>query len=83
MKKFKIYINTMSPYAYLLLSVGLTIFSINLCLLAINLRFDMLSGESDIIYRYPQMIKEIILPLYILLPTTFAIDIKERRKNKG
>ena len=83
MKKFRIYINTMYRPSFLILCIGLAIFSLSLCMLAINLRADILAGESDIIYRYPKMIEEILFPSYILLPTTFAIDIKERSKNKS
>lgn len=83
MRKLKLYINSMYTPAYLALCIGLAIFSLSLCLLAINLRIDILAGESDMIYRYPRMIEEILFPLYILLPTTFAIDIKERSKTKS
>jgi hypothetical protein len=43
----------------------------------------MLAGESDMIYTYPKMMEEILFPLCILLPTTLAIDIKERNKKKS
>ena len=83
MKKIKFYINTMYVPAYWVLCIGLAIFSFTLCLLAINLRADMLAGESDMIYTYPKMMEEILFPLCILLPTTLAIDIKERSKKKS
>ena len=83
MRRIRLYINTMYPPAYLVLCIGLALFSIIICLLAVNLRIDIMAGESDIVYRYPQMINEALFPLYILLPTTFAIDTKERSKKKS
>ena len=83
MKKIRFYINTMYPPAYWMLCIGLAIFSFMLCWLAINLRADILAGKIDTIYTYPKMIEEILFPIYILLPTTFAIDIKERSKKKS
>lgn len=83
MRKFGFYINTMYRPAYFMLCIGLSVFSFMLCILAISLHADILAGESDIIYRYPKMIKEILFPIYILLPTIFAVDIRERNKNKS
>lgn len=80
MKSFKKYINTMYNPAFVMLCVGLTIFSITLCALAINLRADILSGKSDMIYRYPQMIEKVVFPLYILIPIIFVVDMNERSK---
>lgn len=80
MKNIKRYINTMYFPAFVALSIGLALFSIMLCALAINLRADILSGKSDMIYRYPQMIEKIVFPLYILLPVTFVVDMNERKK---
>jgi hypothetical protein len=54
-----------------------------MCILAFNLRVDIIAGESDVIYIYPKMIEKILFPLYILLPSTLAVDIKERSKNKS
>lgn len=80
MKNLKIYLNTFYRPAFITLSMGLAIFSVALCLLALNLRADILAGESDIVYRYPQMIEKVLFPIYILLPITFIVDINERKK---
>ncbi len=80
MKKIKRYFNTFYPPAFFTLCVGLAIFSITLCLIAINLRLDILAGESDMIYKYPKMIDKILFPVYILLPITMAADLNERNK---
>ena len=83
MKKFKLYINTMYRPSYILLCLGLAIFSLLLLTLSLNLHADIMAGKSDIIYRYPKMIEKITFPLYVLLPTSLAIDIHERNKNKS
>lgn len=80
MKKMKIYLNTFYRPAFLVLCLGLTVFSLTLITLSVNLHQEMLAGESDIIYRYPQMIEKILFPLYILLPTIFTVDMNERKK---
>ena len=83
MNKLKNYINSMYPPAFIVLSLGLAVFSLTLCILAVNLRIDFLLGESDIVYRYPKMIEEIIFPLYILFPVVLAVDTKERYRRKS
>lgn len=80
MKNIKKYFNTFYRPAFLTLSIGLALFSLTLCALAINLRADILAGESDVIYRYPKMMEQILFPLYILLPITFVVDFNERKK---
>lgn len=80
MRKFKKYINTFYRPAFLTLSIGLGIFALSLCILATDLHSEILAGESDIIYRYPKMLEEILFPLYILLPVTFIVDLNERKK---
>ena len=76
----KKYINTMYRPAFLILCVGLSVFACLLLALAINLRIDMLSNQSGILFRYPDMLEKIIFPIYILLPVTFVIDLNERNK---
>ncbi len=83
MKKFIIYINSMYRPSFILLCLGLAVFSFMLILLALNLHSEILAGSSDVIYRYPKMLEKIIFPLYLLLPTSFAMDTKERSKNKS
>ena len=82
MKNLAIYINTMYPAAFRVLSIGLAIFSLSLILLATSLRGELLAGESDIIYRYPDMIEKILFPIYILIPITTIIDLNERKKGR-
>lgn len=81
MKNFKIYINTIYKPAFITLSLGLSVFSLALCVFAFNLRADMLAGKSDVIYKYPQMLEQILFPIYILLPVIFVIDMNERKKS--
>ena len=80
MKKFGAYINTFYRPAFIALCVGLAIFALSLCALATSLHKEILAGESDVIYRYPKMLEEILFPVYILLPVTFVIDLNERKK---
>ena len=82
MRKIRNYINSIYRPAFIMLCIGLSIFSATICILAVSLRADMLSGSSDVIYRYPKMIEKILFPLYILLPITFVVDLNER-KNKS
>ncbi len=82
MRKIRNYVNSIYRPAFLILCTGLAIFSATICILAVNLRVDILKGASDVIYRYPQMIEKTLFPLYILLPITFVVDINER-KNKS
>lgn len=82
MKKIKQYINTMYPPSFFVLCIGLAIISLTMIGIAISLRAEILSGESDVIYRYPQMIEELLIRTFIFLPTVFIIDLNER-KNKG
>ncbi len=80
MKNLILYINTMYPAAFRVLSLGLAIFSLSLILLATSLRGEILAGESDIVYRYPDMIEKILFPLFILIPITILTDLNERKK---
>ena len=80
MKNLRKYINTIYSPAFLILCIGLAIFSFTLCVLAVSLRAEILAGESDIIYRYPQMLEKVLFPIYILLPITFIVDLNERKK---
>lgn len=80
MRKIRNYINSIYRPAFIMLCIGLSIFSATICILAVNLRADMLAGASDVIYRYPQMIEKILFPIYILLPITFVVDLNERKK---
>lgn len=79
MKNIKNYINTIYQPAFLILCIGLTIFSLSLGIFAFNLRLEMLNEKSDIIYRYPQMLEKILFPIYILIPTAFVVDLNERQ----
>lgn len=76
------YINTMYRPSYRLLSFGLFAFSLMLTALAICLRCEMLAGESDVIYRYPDMLNQILYPLYILIPIALCMDLNERKKGR-
>ena len=78
--KLRKYINSIYKPAFVTLCIGLSLFSLGLCILAVNLRMDILAGKSDIIYRYPDMLKEIIFPIYIIIPMVFVIDLNERNK---
>lgn len=78
MRKIRNYINSIYRPAFIMLCSGLAIFSVTICILAVSLRMDMLSGASDVIYRYPQMIEKILFPLYILFAITFVVDLNER-----
>ena len=80
MKKMKKYINSIYRPAFITLCIGLTLFSLTLCVLAVNLRMEILAGESDILFKYPKMLEKALFPLYILLPTTFLVDLNERKK---
>ena len=80
MKNLKIYINTIYKPAFITLCAGLALFAIALGILAVNLHTEILTGESDVIYRYPDMIEKILFPLYILLPTVFIVDLNERKR---
>lgn len=80
MKKIEAYINSMYRPAYITLCIGLSVLSLAMCLLAVNLHADILAGESNIIYKYPKMIEKILFPLYILLPIIFVVDLNERKK---
>ncbi len=80
MKKIFHYINTMYRPSFIVLTIGLTIISIALTLLAVSLRAEMLAGETDVIYRYPKMIEEVVLRAAIFLPPVFLIDLNERKK---
>lgn len=80
MKKLRKYFDTFYPPAFITLCVGLAIFSLTICVLAVNLRLEILAGKSDLIYRYPKMIEEVIFPLYILIPVILVVDLNERKK---
>ena len=80
MKKFNAYISTMYKPAFLLLVICLTVLSILLLFIAVSLRQDILAGESDVIYRYPQMLEMILLPATATFPIIIVIDIKERKR---
>ena len=80
MKKLIIYINTIYRPAFLVLCIGLAIFSITMCILAVNMRIDMISGASNIIYKYPKMIEKVLFPLNILLSVIWIVDLNERKK---
>lgn len=82
MKNFKRYVNTLYKPSFIMLCIGLGIFSLSMLILASSLRADILMGESDVIYRYPQMLEKILFPLYILLAVTFVVDLNER-KSRG
>ena len=80
MKNLKKYINTIYPPAFILLCLGLSIFVLTLTILAVNMRIDMLTNKTDILFRYPDMLEKIIFPLYILMPIVFIVDLNERNK---
>lgn len=79
MKNARKYFNSFYPPAFLTLCIGLAIFSLAITILAVNLHMDLLAEKTDIIYRYPKMIEEILFPLYILLPVIFVVDLNERK----
>ncbi len=76
----KKYIETMYRPSYIALCIGLFIFSALLIATAVSLRYEMLLGESDLIYRYPKMIEKILFPLYIFVPITMIVDLNERQR---
>lgn len=76
----KIYINTMYPLAFRALAIALTLFAGTLIALAVSLHQELMAGETDLIYRYPQMIEIILFPMLIILPTVIVIDLNERKK---
>lgn len=80
MKAIKNYFSTMYRPAYLVLCTSLFLFSIALLSLALTLHRELIAGESDLIYRYPKMIEDVIFPMIILLPVALASDINERKK---
>ncbi len=81
MKQIKKYIKTMYRPAYIVLCMGLAFFSLTLLIFALDLHSEIALGESDIIFRYPKMLEQILFPLYIFIPVVFLIDINERKKN--
>ena len=81
MKKIKIYINTMYRPSFTVLCIGLTLIALILVGIALSLRAEILSGESDVIYRYPKFIEELIIRIAIFVPTVLLIDLNERKKN--
>lgn len=81
MKKLAHYINTMYPLSYHALATGLAIFAVSICIFALSLHGEILAGESDVIYRYPKMLEEILFPLFILIPLTLVVDFNERKKS--
>ncbi len=82
MKNFKRYVNTLYKPSFIMLCIGLGIFSLSMIIFASNLHTEILMGESDVIYRYPPMLEKILFPLYILFAVTFIVDLNER-KNRG
>ena len=74
------HINKLSKASFKMLSWGLFIFSFSLCSLAVNLCGEYKSGASDLIYRYPQMLEEITLPLIFLVGVSLILDINEKRR---
>ena len=80
MNKIFHYINTMYRPSFIVLTIELTIISTALTLLAVSLRAEILAGETDVIYRYPKMIEELVLRATIFLPPVFLIDLNERKK---
>lgn len=80
MKKINRYIKTMYRPSYLVLCLGLALFSLTLLIFALNLHSDISLGESDVIFRYPRMLEQILFPLYIFIPIVFVIDLNERKK---
>ena len=80
MKKAHHYINTMYPAAYRTLVLGLTLFAISIIAYALKLHSDLLAGDSDIIYRYPKILADILHPMAVLVPITILVDINERKK---
>ena len=83
MKKIFNYINTMYKPSFIVLCLGLSIIAITMIILAVSLRNEILAGESDIIYRYPKMLEEIMLRAAIFFPAVILIDLNERKKKKG
>lgn len=80
MKRLIKYINSIYRPAFIVLCIGLAIFALSICILAVNMRLDMLSGESDILFKYPKLMNKVMFPLYILLFITLIIDLNERTK---
>ncbi len=81
MRKIFHYINTMYPLAYNALWSGLALFASSIGIFALSLHRDILAGESDIIYRYPAMLEDILFPLLLLVPLIVIVDLNERKKN--
>ena len=80
MKAVKHYIGTMYRPSYIVLCIGSALFAISLLILSLSMHQEILAGESDIIYRYPKMLEEVLFPLIIFLPITLGIDLNERKK---
>ena len=79
MKKIFNYINTMYKPSFTMLCVGLSIIALTMIILAVSMRNEMLAGASDIIYRYPKMLEEILLRAAVFFPAVLIIDLNERR----
>ena len=82
MKKIYKYINTMYRPAFIALILGLSLFSLGLCTLAVILRQELLEGARGLSLIYAPMLEELIESLVPLLLTVFAIDLTERAKHK-
>ena len=67
MKAVKHYIGTMYRPSYIVLCIGSALFAISLLILSLSMHREILAGESDIIYRYPKMLEEVLFPLIIFL----------------
>ncbi len=79
MKKIANYVNTMYRSSFIALCIGLTALSVAAIVLAVTLRCEILAGESDVIYRYPKMIKELLIRSIASFPIALLIDLNERR----
>lgn len=73
------HINRMNRSSFSLLSLGLFIFSLSLCAIAVELCHDYRCGAQGLIYKYPIMLERITLPFVFLLGVSLIMDINEKR----
>ena len=82
MKRLCKYIGTMYRPSFIILCIGLAIFSISLTALAVSLRADILAEEYNAIYTYKVIIKELFIRSAIFFPVILLIDFNERKKKR-
>lgn len=82
MKRIYKYINTMYRPSFVMLTIGLSLFSAGLCAFAVTIRHEQLSGAQGFSLIYEPMLEDLLFPLIVLVAVTLTVDAAEREKRK-